>query len=682
MILCIVCILITFNIKAQPTIQLQPFAEELNLPLDIVNNGSDRLFVVEKNGVIKMVLPSGDVLSEDFLDITGRVDASRSEMGLLGLAFSPDYQTNGEFYLNYTNSRGVTVISRFTNLNGDPFKGDPDSEEIILQISQPFNNHNGGDLAFGPDGYLYIASGDGGSSGDPAANSQAGTSLLGKILRLDVEGQDTYTIPTDNPFIGNPNVLDEIWALGLRNPWRMSFDRLSGDFWIGDVGQGNWEEVDFQPADSPGGENYGWRCYEGNHEYNTAGCLPPENYKFPIHEYANNRLSNGCSVTGGYVYRGSEFPDLYGWYIYADYCSGRFWALSSEDSTNVMIGDYKNNQFVGFGEDDDGELYVAAIQDGIVFKVTTPCELSVDINSENQVCPDVDDGFAEVILSDTTVMARIEWSNGDTTARIDSLSPGSYFVTVTSPGCEIIERADIRESNLPNSCLVNANFPEPFCEGDTVLLRACDAPAGYTYEWSQFDAVIAETDMPEFEVTESGVYSVSFKGDCNLGSSQEVNITFIDVPPKLVITRSGDTLRVENAADDFAWFLNDTFLTLTIRPYIIIAGDGDYTVLGSNGNCQGPLSDIFTVMTTSTDEGEPRALTIYPNPAGEVINLTINSFSDGLLRLYNTSGTEILRRPIQPKMQLDVSGHPKGIYFIRLESGGEVVNQKIILSDR
>lgn len=201
---------------------------------------------------------------------------------------------------------------------------DPDSEVILLTANQPFANHNGGDVHFGPDGYLYTGLGDGGSGGDPQNYSQTPTSLLGKMLRIDVNSGTPYAIPPTNPFVGSTAVANEIWALGLRNPWRFSFDRLTGDLWIGDVGQNEWEEVDFQPASSAGGENYGWRCYEGNAPYNTTGCGAVGNYVAPVAVYANTS-SLGCSITGGYVYRGSQYPDLYGYYLYTDYCSGRIW---------------------------------------------------------------------------------------------------------------------------------------------------------------------------------------------------------------------------------------------------------------------------------------------------------------------------------------------------------------------
>jgi glucose/arabinose dehydrogenase len=324
------------------------------------NEGDNRLFIVEQAGYIRILNPDGSVVPAPFLDIEVRVGSGGDEQGLLGLAFHPDYENNGYFYVNYTNTNGDTRISRFS-MTVDPNVADPNSELQLLPIDQPESNHNGGELNFGPDGYLYIAMGDGGSGGDPWNNAQTASTLLGKMLRIDVDNGSLYAIPPDNPYVDDPNVLDEIWAFGLRNPWRFSFDRSTGDMWIGDVGQNAWEEVDMEPAGSPGGLNWGWRCYEGDHAYNTNGCGPMGNYDFPVHEYAQG--SSHCAVTGGYVYRGNQYPAMYGHYLFADYCSGRFWSLSPNDNDWLLIdlGVQMPNLFstTTFGERSDGELFVA-----------------------------------------------------------------------------------------------------------------------------------------------------------------------------------------------------------------------------------------------------------------------------------------------------------------------------------
>ncbi|WP_282780155.1 PQQ-dependent sugar dehydrogenase, partial [Phaeodactylibacter xiamenensis] len=324
---------ISFSLQAQPIFNLELINDDLSQPADITNAGDDRLFVVERAGRIRILDADGQLLPEPFLDINDRVGPANGERGLLGLAFHPNYADNGYFFVNYTANDGDTRIARFQVNAGNPNTGDPNSEVILFDIGQPYGNHNAGDLAFGPDGYLYIPMGDGGSGGDPQNFSQNRQSLLGKMLRIDVDNGNPYAIPPDNPYAEDDFTLDEVWAIGLRNPWRFSFDRETGDIWIGDVGQNEWEEITFQPADSEGGENYGWRCYEGFEAYNTGGCEPESAYTPPIHTY-NTGSSDGCSVTGGFVYRGSAFPALYGKYVYADFCSGKIWTLEQDFAGN------------------------------------------------------------------------------------------------------------------------------------------------------------------------------------------------------------------------------------------------------------------------------------------------------------------------------------------------------------
>lgn len=338
-------------------------AGNLNTPLGIENagDGSGRLFIIERAGLIR-ILRNGNVKEQPYLDIRGRVN-SAGEGGLLGLAFHPDYPTSGYFYLNYTNVDNDTVISRFS-VSGFPGKADYTSESILMTINQPYTNHNGGALAFGADEYLYIATGDGGSGGDPHGNGQALNTLLGKILRVDVDGAPLYDIPGDNPFsTGGGN--GEIWAWGMRNPWRMSFDSQTGDVYIGDVGQGSWEEIDFLPARSPGGANFGWSYREGAHPF--KGMPPPEAELIdPVAEYPN-KDKWGCSVTGGVVYRGSNILLWDGVYFYGDFCSGRVWGLV-RDSIGIWQTQelFKHpGRIVGFGMSEAGEVFLVDMSGGI-----------------------------------------------------------------------------------------------------------------------------------------------------------------------------------------------------------------------------------------------------------------------------------------------------------------------------
>ena len=330
----------------------QLILDGLQRPVDLQPDGSGRLFVIEKPGRIR-ILETDQLVDTPFLDITDRVGSGGNEQGLLGLAFHPQYAQNGRFFVNYTDKSGKDTIARF-QVSSDPNVADPNSEVKLLSIDDPFPNHNGGVLAFGPDGYLYAGLGDGGSAGDPFGNGQNTKALLGKILRLDVDSAEPYAVPADNPF-GN-----EVWAYGLRNPWRFSFDKSTGDLYIGDVGQNAWEEIDFLPAGSPGGTNFGWNFREGAHDYKGGG---PAGMLDPVAEYSHQE--GGCSVTGGYVYRGS-MSEWNGIYLYADYCSGLMWGLINSNGTwqSQPLFDL-DVTITSFGQDTAGELYILSDSGGV-----------------------------------------------------------------------------------------------------------------------------------------------------------------------------------------------------------------------------------------------------------------------------------------------------------------------------
>ncbi len=371
------------------TIGLEDHATGLSSPVDIVHCGDERLFVVEQSGVIRIVSPTGEVSAVPFLDIADRVNDGGGEQGLLGLAFDPGYAENGRFYVYYIagTAEGTSRLSRF-RVTDNPDVADPASEEILYTVEQPAANHNGGDLAFGPDGYLYISFGDGGSGNDPWNNGQTLTNVLGDILRIDVSGETGYTIPADNPWVGVGNdTLPEIWASGLRNPWRMGFDALTGDLWIGDVGQNQREEIDFWPAGNNSGPNFGWRCYEG--EIATPGinddCPSPEAFVAPVSTHAHG--DGWCSIIGGRVYRGTEFPRLQGLYIYTDYCVTPYFAIRRDDagewerfqvrSTNGGAGTS------AIGENSAGELFVANVNTGTVRRIVDQCPMPAPVITPN-----------------------------------------------------------------------------------------------------------------------------------------------------------------------------------------------------------------------------------------------------------------------------------------------------------
>lgn len=358
-----------------PQVQLGQPISGLNRPVHLTHagDGSGRMFVVEQPGTIRIVV-NGAVQTTPFLDITERVQCC-GEQGLLSIAFPPDYANKRYVYINYTASPdGTTIIARY-RLSSDDNRADSSSEEILLQLAQPFANHNGGQLAFGPDGYLYIGTGDGGSAGDPQDNAQNTRTLYGKMLRIDVEsGASSYAIPPSNPFLSDDAYRDEIWALGLRNPWRFSFDRQTGDLYIADVGQGNYEEINHQPVSSSGGENYGWRCKEGLHDYNMSGSCVSLQLTDPIHEYSH--AGGNCSVTGGFVYRGATYPRMQGIYFYGDYCSATIWGLRQDGDSwqnkELLHETRLSGSLTSFGEDEGGELYVLDYIGGAIYPLTDP----------------------------------------------------------------------------------------------------------------------------------------------------------------------------------------------------------------------------------------------------------------------------------------------------------------------
>ncbi|MDG2307530.1 MAG: PQQ-dependent sugar dehydrogenase [Candidatus Binatia bacterium] len=368
-------LLITPTVTRAQDITYTTFATGLSQITDIAHAGDSRLFVTQQSGQIRIVQSNGSVNGILFLDLSALV-SSGFERGLLGLAFHPNYAVNGYFYVNYTNLGGNTVVARYT-VSVDPDIADAGSASTTLTQNQTFSNHNGGDLNFGPtDGYLYIGFGDGGSGCDPNDDAQDPTTFLGKMLRIDVDGGSPYAIPPSNPFVGVGGVLDEIWAQGLRNPWRFAFDRQAPhDMWIGDVGQNAREEIDVQPGGSSGGENYGWDCMEGFQNSSISSCTttatcPATNDTDPVHDY--DRSGGRCSVTGGYIYRGSAHPGFVGEYFFADWCTGDMYSLRDNG------GGYTHTTYTTnvpgnprtFGEDQDGELYLA--NGNTIFRLDDP----------------------------------------------------------------------------------------------------------------------------------------------------------------------------------------------------------------------------------------------------------------------------------------------------------------------
>jgi len=370
-------------VKSQPLVSFETVVSGLSNPVDAeeVNDSSHRLFIVEKGGDIR-IWNGTSLLPTPFLNVASLI-SSDNEHGLLSLAFHPNYINNGYFFIYYTDKTGKVTIARYSRSTADI--ADSSSGVILMSIPKTFTNHNGGNLVFGPDGYLYFGTGDGGSAGDPYNNSQNDTSLLGKMLRIDVNNPNPpyYSIPAANPFAGSTTVKPEIIAKGLRNPWRWSFDKQTGDMWIADVGQDAWEEVDVVKADSILNKNYGWRCFEGTHVYDSA-CKAQPNNVFPIFEYPHNSATGGISITGGYVYRGSEYAALQGYYICTDYVSRNGWLIKPDGSGgwNTTMQTNWPDSLVSFGEAANGTLYALSLN-GTLYKVAAGNALAVHLVSFN-----------------------------------------------------------------------------------------------------------------------------------------------------------------------------------------------------------------------------------------------------------------------------------------------------------
>ena len=360
-----------------PTVQLTPLAQIPDVTA-ITSAGDSRVFITQQHGLIT-IWDGTQILSTPFLDVSALIVCC-GEQGLLSTAFHPNYAINGFFFVNYTNLTGQTVVARYKVSSGDPNQADPFSAVILLTIDQPFTNHNGGQLQFGPDGDLYIGMGDGGSENDPLCNAQSTDTLLGKMLRIDVNQNVNqppyYAVPADNPYVSTTGP-PEAWAYGMRNPWRFSFDRVNGDLYIGDVGQDEMEEIDYQPAGSPGGQNYGWKIMEGTlcNSAGPAGCVvtpPPCNdpsYTLPVLTYTHD--SGRCAVIGGYVYRGSAIPDLRGSYLYGDYCSGEIWMGSQQNGAwSSALLPINLASLTAFGQDASGEIYVGG--QGMLARIDPP----------------------------------------------------------------------------------------------------------------------------------------------------------------------------------------------------------------------------------------------------------------------------------------------------------------------
>lgn len=585
MLLC----LFNLNVISQTTLQANLFSSNFNAPVDITNSGDSRMFVVERGGKIFILDSNGTKLTVPFLDIDSIVTNGGGERGLLSMVFHPNYINNGFFFVYFIDNSGNSQIARYSRNPNNANEALATSKQIVLSVTQPSTtNHKGGDLNFGVDGNLYFGFGDGGGSGDPSGNSQNLQTLLGKIIRINVDNLP-YTIPINNPFIGSAP-LDEIWNYGLRNPWRWSFDRLTHDMWIADVGQGSYEEINFQSANSNGGENYGWRCYEGNSTYNTSGCQSQSNYDFPIYVYPHSGPNSGCSATGGYVYRGTKYNSLFGKYLFADYCSGNIWSL--DESYNLTNHGTYGFGIASFGEDVYGELYIANVSNGNVYKLSTnECKPVAYINhpDTSYLCTG-----SITLLSLYNPELNYQWlRNGfpipNGTDFFYTLNVGSeYRVIVTNQlGCSDTSSAKLVINNRPDATISGDNN---FCIGNTATLNT-NVGNGLTYQWKFKNIDILNANSSSYNADKSGNYRVFITN--NLGCTRLSNPFNVVGPPKggTILNGSsticiGDSSEIISKATglpySYQWYRNSVAIPGANNQNYYITSTGFYKVMVTN----------------------------------------------------------------------------------------------------
>ncbi len=701
-----------FIFLAQPTfsqlpqVSLAQLATAYTSPIDIKHCGDNRLFIVEQKGVVNILYKDGSKQSTPFLDIDARVNSTGDEEGLLGIAFGPSYKQDGFFYVQYTTDLGADsiVISRFNVMPGDSTQADPNSERILMTYYDPYSNHNGGSLAFGSDGYLYASQGDGGSAGDPQGNGQNLNVFLGKILRIDVSDTAAgYAIPADNPFVGVANTKPEIWAYGLRNPWRCSFDRVTGDYWMADVGQNTYEEIDFQPANDTGGQNYGWKCREGLHAY--GGCsTPASEFTEPIAELSH---TNGVvSVTGGYVYRGTQYAKLFGKYIFTDYGNGTIYTVTRNGNMFDLdtLNDFTNFQFTSFGEDNLGEIYLAyrgstANPTGRIYKL-------VELSGCNPVAfittDDTLEGCSPVTLTalpgDTLSYQWFNSSgiiNGANSNVYTTTESGWYKILVSKtlyPGCEafsdsvyvnILDTTELFLPKIGTSCVNDPPAP----------LAGVVTPTGGVYSGA---GVLVDTFYSN--LANVGINTITYQytnaSGCVSSASFDVMVNFYNNVTKLFTTTTfcntdvpfylGDYFMPPGGVISGPAVVNDTFNPLQV----LTAADGwvFYTYTNNNG-CVTPDSIQLTVNICSGIENVSAeiAFSISPNPSNGHFNINVASeqSSNSELRITDATGKlcysqKLVLDKVRTTIPLELL-LAKGVYALQLRSENSTVVKHLVI---
>ena len=617
-------------------IELELFASGFNKPVGMYHAGDDRLFVVEQDQAdIEIIDSEGNDIGT-FIDLTGLVQTG-GERGLLGLAFHPNYAENGYFYVNYYNTSARTIVARYSVNPDNPNDALENSAVVLLNIPQPFANHNGGHIEFGPDGYLYVGMGDGGSAGDPQNLAQNNSSFHGKMLRLDVDGGDPYAIPADNPFVGSPAILPEIWATGLRNPWKFCFDSQTGDLWMGDVGQNAWEEINFQAASSTGGENYGWRCYEANNTYNTNGCAGASNYTFPAVAVQHTNQNDYCSITGGRVYRGSAYPAMQGHYLFTDYCAGDIRAVVTTDGENFTTHQALSNQgfgFVAFAEDINNEMYIVNTVSGQIFRVKDQCQA---------FAPEISQEGINLVSSSG---AQYQWYlnevalGGATSQSLTPIGSGSYYAIVTnSQGCTKqtnsigIDCEGLIGCTIEGACNYNS---DALCDDGTCTFIEAFAISGPTQAVENTTATYTypETAGSTYEWTVVGGTIASGQGTATI----EVN-----------------------------WEMPTVFASILVQE------------TNSDG-CVGDMVDLGIEITTGINEFSDVQFRMFPNPANETVTVEISENGQAIVEFYDATGRMVMAKLLTPgRHRLEIAHLRTGNYTVVIHQNGESTTRQLTI---
>lgn len=678
---------------AQAQYTVTPFVTGLSLPVGVENCGDSRMFIIQKRGLIRIANASGVLNSTPFLNLTSIVSTSGNERGLLGLAFHPNFKQNGYFYVNYTaqNDGHATHVSRFQVNPNDSNQALANSELILLDIPQPYSNHNGGNIEFGPDGYLYIGMGDGGSANDPDGYGQNLQSLLGKMLRIDVDNPqapNNYGIPADNPFVsggGRP----EIWSYGLRNPWKFSFDKLTGDMWIGDVGQNAWEEIDYEAAGTAGGRNYGWRCYEGNvttSGVSQAGCPAFSTTAAPVFVYSH--ASGNCSVTGGVVYRGSLFSSLYGKYLCVDYCTGFLWEVVPNGLggfTGTQVANLSSNLgCVGFGEDMYNELYFAD-DDGIVYKLTNPSQCNPVAVIQNNDTVGVCNGASASLNAQLNPSLSYQWYlngtaiSGATQSEYITPNAGNYAVVVTNPANSCTDTAEVViEDLIVLNPAVQVGGPTDFCEGSSVTLTYLGGPP---FQWNTGDV----SNIISVDSTGSYSVSVSISEFCETTSIPvNINVFPNPAPPSFSGLDTSYCFNLPLTSTLVGVPAGGTFSGPGVSGNTFDpaqAGIGThnitYTITDAN-NCSSQQSISTMVdICAGVENLQNNNLMVYPNPGNGVFYLNTPASGNLSVRVSDMKGRVVWMNPSlqmkSGKTEIDLRSLNQGIYIIEVNQSSRSI---------